>query len=297
MADATGTNTVTLETATGSIELPAGLPDWATQILLDEANASLAPQPTAQPAIGDAGGAQSSAAAGGTGDSGNAPAGSAPAQGYYIDTGYGLVYVAPGMPDWVVRDLIQQTIDANKGFIPPAPVPTTAPGPQPTNRPAAVALPAPTAQNLHPVGAPNVANPPAGLGAAVATVRDVAGNVASRIGDVIGGAAQGVDAIVGRILEETGTLVKAILPTVEQLAVGLTSRVADVLSFIGDKVVDVETYAMTMATHAAEALGVVLEDSWQWIARGILAMLAVFTAPLADVRSRLLSHGLGPVLA
>ena len=273
MADVS-TGTITIDTAAGSMEIAAGLPDWVTANLVEQANIPLekpAPAPASNVASS---GAQED-------NTPNVDPGVPTSVGVYVQTPYGPVYVAPGQPDWVTQNQIQQLADRAAGV---------------TTQPKPVAVPAPTEKNTNPVGAPPKGNQPGGLGAAAAAVGGVVARIAGTVGGAISAVSDAVKNITGGLLNNIEGVLRSLVPTLEQLALGAMSRFSDLASFIGEKVVDVETFAAHMASASASALSVILEDVWRWIRDALTAFMALLAKPAQGALDRLTANMLGPVL-
>lgn len=271
----TASSSVFIDTASGPLEIAVGLPDWVTENLVEQANGVFNTDPPAP-------GSGVSAGATNIDDTPNRDPGVPVSVGTYVQTPYGPVYVAPGQPDWVTQNQIDQLANGR---------------PQPTDRPAPVPVPAPTRDNPNPKGAPPAGNQPGGLGAAAAAVGGAVARIAGSVGDAISAVSDGVKNITGPILGAIDKTLRSLVPTLEQLALGAMSRFGDLAQFIGQKVVDVETFAAHMATASASALSVILEDVWKWISDALTDFINRLSQPSRVLYDRLTADLIGPVLA
>jgi hypothetical protein len=261
MAGTGGADVVYVETAGGLMELPAGLPDWVTADLVAQANAAIAPpqQVYAQeapyvdpePLNPDAGAAATP-----------------PAQGGYIQTPYGPVYVAPGQPDWVTANLIDQLAQAPPGSAgPPRGATNIAPPPPP----------------LSPSAPPPQGEGGGGLKGAAQAAIDAARRIAAEAGQQAGRVADAAGDAAARLAGTVKGVIDSLVPTVQELALGLTHRFAELAGFIADKTVSVGEYAGTMAAHAASAMSEVLADAWHWIVDALMHLGSLLGKPLEAI--------------
>lgn len=183
-----------------------------------------------------------------------------------VETPYGTVYIAPGAPQWVNDNAIAQAKAAFEAIgTPPAPPPPPPP-------------PAPS---------------PTGV---IATVVGAAQGVVNRAIDLIKPAASAVAGVAGGVVDATLSVINKLVPTIQELAIGLTSRFADLASNIAAKTIDFGTYSFQLAVDAANAMGGVLEEAWSWILNALVRFFSVLLAPLESLAKSLTSNLLDPAL-
>ena len=182
-----------------------------------------------------------------------------------VDTPYGAVYFAPGAPDWVNANAVAQAKAAFETGTPPAPPPPPPPPP-----------PSPTG--------------------VIATVVGAAQGIVTRAIDLIRPAASAVAGVAGGVVDATLGVINTLVPTIQELAIGLTSRFADLASNIAAKTIDFGTYSFQLAVDAANAMGAVLEEAWSWILKALVGFFSVLLAPLESLAKSLTSNLLDPAL-
>ena len=229
-----------IETAGASIAIPGDMPEWVTPELIIEATES-------QPQSADL---------------------SVPANGMLtlVDTEYGPVYLAPGAPDWVNQNTIDQAraLFESRTTVPPPPPPP-----------------------------PPVAPSPGGI---INRVVDAGRSVAGTVGAIIGGAAGAVASVATGVADTVASVTAGLIPTIQELALGLTSRFADLASNIASKTIDFGTYSFQLAVDAANAMGGVLDEAWSWILKALVGFFSVLLAPLESLAKSLTSNLLDPAL-
>lgn len=182
-----------------------------------------------------------------------------------IDTPYGPVYAAPGAPEWVTENAIAQAKAAFESNTPtPAPPPPTPVMPSPTG--------------------------------VVAVIAGTARAVLDRVGGLIKPAATAVRDVATGVMDSAKAILDRLLPTIQELAIGLTSRFADLASNIASKTIDFGTYSYQLAIDAANAMGAVLDEAWSWILKALVGFLNVLLAPLTSLYKSLTSNLLEPAL-
>ena len=229
-----------IETAGASIAIPGDMPEWVTPELITEATAS-------QPQSVDL---------------------SVPANGMLtlVDTPYGPVYLAPGAPDWVNQNTIDQAkaLFESRTTVPPPPPPP-----------------------------PPVAPSPGGI---INRVVDAGRSVAGTVGAIIGGAAVAVASVATGVADTVASVTARLIPTIQELAIGLTSRFADLASNIASKTIDFGTYSFQLAVDAANAMGGVLEEAWSWIYDALASLMRLLSMPLEALYGTIVGERLSPAL-
>ena len=228
------------ETSAGMVAIPGDMPEWATPELLIEAASTL---PAIDPVMAEM----------------NSPL-------QLVDTPSGIVYLAPGAPDWVNANAIAAIsagFNVSDPFRPPVPeLPPAVPS-------------------------------PAGV---ISAVTDAARALADRAGGLIRRGAEAVSGVASGVLDTVLGVINNLVPTIQELAIGLTSRFADLASNVASKTIDFGTYSFQLAVDAANAMGGVLDEAWSWILKALVGFLSVLLAPLESLAKSLTANLLAPAL-
>lgn len=276
-----------IETASGTVTLPDGIPDWVVANLVEQNGGALPAAVTAPP--DPAPGAPPPDPA----DPG--PNNTAAPQGDWVIANDGTpLYFAPGLPDWVIRD----QLDQHGGLRPPGepgPVQVTPPG-------RAGPGPGGNVANVPPPGAPGSPLPPPGtvapspglvprvigaVGTVASDVADIAGRVLGAARDLLGPIGDVVGNVVGTLLDGTRKVIDFLVPTISELALGLTNKFADLAGFIGGHLADVGDFAGAMAGGMYEALAGIFDAPFVWLVKGLLWFLRLLGRPLTRLYDEL----------
>ena len=272
-----------VQTATGTLELTDGLPDWVVANLIEQAGGAAAPS------AGATGGA--------AGDGGDVPSVNAnPTEGpgmYVIAADGTPVWIDPAMPSWVIASLLEP----HGGLAPGAPVipvppvapvvtpPAGAPGGGATSFPVPVPLPPPPVGPLPPPpSGPSIVNTVTGaVGSIVNTVTDIAAKIRDGAAAVLGPVGNVLGSALDTVLGATRSIINQLVPTVSELALGLTSKFSDLASFIGGNLADLGDFAGAFAGGMYEALTGAFADAWSWLFRALLAFLRGIGNPASEL--------------
>jgi len=182
-----------------------------------------------------------------------------------VDTPYGAVYFAPGAPDWVNANAVAQAKAAFESGNPtPPPPPPTPVEPSPTG--------------------------------VITTVTDAGGDILKRTGQFIFGAAGAVQGVATGVADTVASITAKLIPTIQELAIGLTSRFADLASNIAAKTIDFGTYSFQLAVDAANAMGGVLDEAWTWIYDALASLMRLLSMPLEALYNTIVGERLSPAI-
>lgn len=267
MTNETGAPGVWVDTVSGPTFLPDGVPEWVTQSIIEQAG-GLSPEAiAASPDLAPAGPVSGPPEPEQVGPLSGV-------EGLWMDTVSGPAWIPYGVPPWVAVSIIDQAgglVEAiPRGPVAAPSVGFPAVGPAPSGG----------------------ATAPAGLSGLPRIAQDVvttARGLLAGAGAIVGSVSGDVKDAAGRLLDKTRGIIDQLVPTISELAIGLTSKFADLAEFIGGNLADVGDFAGALAGGIAGGFSEVLSDAWTWLVSALASFFELLNAPARNLYNSLVS--------